>query len=99
MSSPGLGGYYGHTLVTDEDGYRDVEYQFRVLRRLQPRRWVVQLYSFLDGSPGRLAAYPEDFLLSDEVALYRDEETWLEWYAKYAQQSARRYRIKHGIEP
>lgn len=89
MSSPGLGGYFGHTFVRDESGRKRVEYQFRILRRLPPGRWVVQLFSFWDGAPNKLAAYTEDFLLGDDVALYRTEEIWREEYEK----AERRYQM------
>lgn len=91
-SSPGLSGFFGPTFVRDEHGHKRIEYQFRVVRRLPPRRWIVQLYSFLDGTPNNLAVYPEDFLIGDDVALYRDAETWREGYEK----SERRYRCVSG---
>jgi hypothetical protein len=89
MSSAGLSGYFGHTFVADENGHRRVQYQFRILRRLPPRRWIVEMYSFLDGTPNKLTIYPEDFLLGDDVALYRCEEIWRDEYSKAEQ----RYRM------
>jgi hypothetical protein len=90
MSSAGLSGYFGHTLVRDQNGHQRVQYQFRILRRLPPGRWVVQLFSFWDVTPTQLRAYAEDFLLSDDVALYRNEEIWRVEYEKAEQ----RYQIR-----
>jgi hypothetical protein len=87
MRTSGLSGYFGHTFVTDEHGHKRIQYQFRVVRRLPPNRWVVQFFSFWDGTPNKLGVYTEDFLLSDDVALYQTEEIWRVEYEK----SERRY--------
>jgi hypothetical protein len=95
-SAAGLSGYFGHTFVVDENGHRRVQYQFRIVRRLPQRRWVIELYSFWDGTPNKLAVYSEDFLLGDDVALYRNEEIWRVEYDKAEQ----RYRMlsKYGAK-
>ena len=96
MSSAGLSGYFGHTFVVDENGHRRVQYQFRVLRRLPPRRWICQMFSFLDGTPNKLTVYSEDFLLGDDVALYCSEEIWRTEYDKAEQRY--RWSSKHGAK-
>ena len=96
MSSPGLSGYFSHTFVVDENGHRRVQYQFRVLRCLPPRRWVVEFYSFWDGTPNKLSVYSEDFLLGDDVVLYRTDEIWREEYGKAEQRY--RWLSEHGAK-
>jgi hypothetical protein len=80
----GLIGFFGHTFTMDR-GHKRIQYQFRVVRAVPPDRWAVQLYSFMDGSPNKLEVYSESYLLSDEVALYPDAESWNEGYAKAEQ--------------
>ena len=92
MSTAGLSGYFGHTFITDENGHKRIQYQFRVVRRLPPGRWIVQFFSFWDGTPNKLGVYAEDYLLSDDVALYRTEEIWRAEYDK----AERRYRAMTG---
>jgi hypothetical protein len=87
MPSRGLSSFFGHRYVKDAAGRQRIENQFRILRRLPPGRWIVQLHSFCDGMPNRLAVYPENFLLSDDCALYPDEETRSAYY-----EGERRYR-------
>jgi hypothetical protein len=55
---------------------------------LPPRRWVVQFFSFLDGTPNKLGVYPESYLIGDDCALYQSEEIWRHEYEK----AERRYR-------
>jgi hypothetical protein len=77
----GLVGFFGHTFTIDR-GHKRIQYQFRVVRAVPPDRWAVQYYSFMDGSPNKLGFYTESYLLSDEVVLYPDAESWNEGYAK-----------------
>ena len=95
-SAAGLSGYFGHTFVADENGHRRVQYQFRVLRRLPPRRWICQMFSFLDGTPNKLTVYSEDFLLGTTLRSNRNEEIWRVEYDKAEQ----RYRMlsKYGAK-
>ena len=78
----GLVGFFGHTFTTDERGNRRIQYQFRVVRAVPPDRWAVQHYSFSDGSPMHLVFYSESYLMSDEVTLYPDAESWKEGYER-----------------
>ena len=93
----GLVGFLGHTFTIDR-GHKRIQYQFRVVRAVPPDRWAVQFYSFADGSPNKLAVYTESYLLSDDVALYPDAESWTEAYAKaeerYRYDSERRRRFE-----
>jgi hypothetical protein len=79
----GLVGFFGHT-YKDIEGEMRIQYQFRIIRPLSPDRWVVQLYSALDGTPNCLKVYSEDFLLGDAVNLYPDEDTWNWAYSAHA---------------
>jgi hypothetical protein len=48
----GLLGLFGHTLTPDEEGEPGaamIQYQFQVLRTMRGERYVVQLFSFMDG--------------------------------------------------
>jgi hypothetical protein len=78
----GLIGFYGHSYVV-RNGERQLQYQFRVVRALPPARWIVQLYSFFDGTPNQLAVYSEDFLFGENCALYPDAATWHAAYNDY----------------
>jgi hypothetical protein len=88
----GLVGFFGHTFTIDRGHkriqyqFRRIQYQFRVVRAVPPDRWTVQLYSFVDGTPNKLTVYTESYLLSDDVALYPDAESWTEGYAKAEEQ-------------
>jgi hypothetical protein len=44
---------------------------------MPPDRWVVQLFSFMDGRPTEVQVYPESFLLGDDVKLYAEHSEWL----------------------
>src|SRR5215204_2355987 len=69
----GLVGFFGHTYVDSDEvpGERRIQYQFEIIRPFPPDRWVVQLFSFWDGSPTELAVYTEEFLLGDAVQALR----------------------------
>jgi hypothetical protein len=79
----GLASFFGHTFTADEHGEQQIQYQFRIIRPMPPERWVVQLYSFMDGTPNRLAVYTETYLLGEQVALYPDAKTWNAGYDKH----------------
>jgi hypothetical protein len=53
-----------------------IQYQFRIVRRLPPDQYLVQFFSFIDGSPAELKAYSENFLLGDDVKLYPNHVDW-----------------------
>jgi hypothetical protein len=78
----GLVGFYGHTYV-NRNSKRELQFQFRVVRALPPDRWIVQFYSFFDGSPNKLGIFSESYLLGDDCALYPDAETWRAAYDDY----------------
>lgn len=87
----GLIGLFGHTYIDHEryDG-KAIQYQFLVIRQMPPDKWVVQLYSFMDGSPNVLKVYSESFPLSEGVKLYPDADTWNEAYQKWSDDCNRR---------
>lgn len=62
-------------------GETDIQFQFRILRPLPPDKWVVQYYSFMSGEPNKLGVYSEEYLLSNQCALYPDHEAWVNAYA------------------
>jgi hypothetical protein len=57
----GLIGLFGHTFAIDETGDKSVQFQFEIIRRLPPDRWVVQHFSFMDGRPTNVTVYPKAF--------------------------------------
>jgi hypothetical protein len=83
----GLSGLFGHTYIPDpegETGDKTIQYQFQILRRLGPDRWIVQLFSFLDGDATEVDVFPEAYLLSQDVKLYANQETWHWAFEKHA---------------
>ena len=75
-------GFFGHTLIEHEQKRKTIQYQFQIIRPLPPDRWVVQYFSFLDGSPTELAVYSESYLLGPDVKLYANQENWHEAHQK-----------------
>lgn len=61
----GLIGLWGHTF---KDG--EIEWQFRVVRRIGFNQYLVQLFSWLDGAPTNLATLAEKDLLGIRCKLY-----------------------------
>lgn len=80
----GMIGLFGHTYVVDPDNADStmIQYQFQIIRKMDGDRYVVQYFSFMDGSPTQVGVYPEDFLLGPDVKLYANDELWNEGYAK-----------------
>jgi hypothetical protein len=74
----GLVGFFGHSYIEDPDtpGQKMIQYQFRIVRKMDESRYVIQYYSFMDGSPNVLGVMAETELLGDTVRLYPDAETW-----------------------
>ena len=74
----GLVGFFGHTYIDDPKNLEDrmIQYQFRIIRKMDTGRYVIQYYSFMDGSPNALGVMTEAELLGDAVRLYPDAETW-----------------------
>jgi hypothetical protein len=73
----GLIGLLGHTF-TEQDGARRIKYQFEIIRRLPPDRYIVQLFSWLDGSTTNAHVMTEAELLGPDTVLYVTE---LDWHA------------------
>jgi hypothetical protein len=73
-----LVGLYGHTFIIDEQDIdkKMIQYQFQIIRRVPPDRWLVQLFSFVDGRPTQAQVYPESFILSEDVKLYILHDEW-----------------------
>jgi hypothetical protein len=88
----GLVGFYGHVWSPDPDDPRreTLRFQFRIIRRLDALRYVIQYYSMWDGSPNRLSAMSEDELLGDSVKLYPDADLWREIADRFSEMEARR---------
>ena len=71
----GLLGLLGHTF-TEEDGARRIKYQFEIIRCLPPDRYIVQLFSWLDGSTTNVHVMTETELLGPDIVLYATELDW-----------------------
>ena len=85
-----LVGFFGHTWVPDRmfpdetrENHEIIEFQFKIIRELSGARYVVQLFSFMDGRPTKLAIYDETFLLGADVTLYQTEQIWLNEYEMF----------------
>jgi hypothetical protein len=90
-----LSGLFGHTYVPDPElDDKVIRYQFEILRRLGHDRWIVQLFSWLDGDRTEVAVYPQAYLLSDDVKLYADKDAWHWAYEQEAKRLDYRRRCK-----
>lgn len=80
----GLIGLFGHGYITDPDDADAVmiQYQFKILRKMDSNRYVVQYFSFMDGSPTRVGVYSEAELLGDTIKLYATTASWNDAYEK-----------------
>ena len=76
----GLIGLFGHFWIDDPEnaGERMIQFIFRIIRKLEGERYVVQYYSYLDGGPAAVGVHPEAELLGRNVRLYADKEVWIE---------------------
>jgi hypothetical protein len=72
----GLIGLFGHAYVADEHVGRTIQYQFEIIRRMEGDRYVIQYFSFLDGSPTNVSVMTEAELLGPDVRLYATTELW-----------------------
>jgi hypothetical protein len=74
----GLVGFFGHVWGPDLDnpGEETIRFQFQIIRKLDATRYVIQYYSFWDGTPNNLGVMPEADLLGDNVKLYPSAELW-----------------------
>jgi hypothetical protein len=82
----GLIGLLGHTF-TEQDGARRIQYQFEIIRRLPPDRYVVQLFSWFDGSTTNVNVMTEAELLGQNTELYATELDWQTAYEKDCQRN------------
>jgi hypothetical protein len=88
----GLIGLFGHTYVPDIERPNEtrIQWQFEIIRRMRGDRYVVQLFSWMDGSPTEVKVMTEADLLGPDVRLYATIEQWNIAYEKEA--SRHRYR-------
>jgi hypothetical protein len=96
----GLIGLFGHTYIADpnDPDKTTIQYQFKVIRRMHGERYVVQMFSFWDGSPTGVRVYAETELLGPDVKLYATEELWREGAEKHLERRrARRERPRLSI--
>ena len=88
----GLIGLFGHAYISDPDHPSEqmIQYQFRVIRKMEGDRYVVQYFSFQDGSPTCVGVYHETELLGPTVKLYANRELWLDAYETESPRAWRR---------
>jgi hypothetical protein len=79
----GLIGLFGHTYFDGVDGDPALRWQFQIIRRMRGDRYVVQLFSFMDGEPTEVTVLTEAELLGPHVKLYATRELWHLGYEKY----------------
>jgi len=58
MTGEGFGGLWAHSL--DKDG--KIDRQIRILRQARPGAWLVQNYSWIDGTPTTISVVTESCL-------------------------------------
>ena len=80
----GLIGLFGHTYVPDPDDPQAsmIQFQFEIIRKLEGARYVIQYFSFFDGTETNLGVLPEAELLGPNVKLYATAELWNLGYEK-----------------
>lgn len=67
----GLVGLWGHEF---KDGR--IEYQFRIIRRLDATNYAIQFYEFMFGEASNIESRTWEFLLSSNCKLYPDSDAW-----------------------
>jgi hypothetical protein len=74
----GLIGLFGHTYIDDPDkpSVKMIQFQFRIIRKMEGDRYVIQYFSWLDGSATKVGVMPEAELLGESVKLYANAELW-----------------------
>lgn len=87
----GLVGLFGHTLVPIEEvpGRKEIQFQFKIIRKLEGQRYLVQYFSYMTGGPTNLGVYAEDVLVGEDVKLYATEELWREADQKSAEYASK----------
>ena len=93
----GLLDLFGHTHVSDPegaDGDRMIQYQFKIIRRMHGDRYVIQYFSFMDGTPTNVGVMTEAELLGSTVTLYATAELWNVGYEKEAERRKWRRRLQ-----
>lgn len=97
MSAPleGLVGLFGHTYIPDPENAdeRIIQYQFRIVRKMEGERYVVQYYSCWDGDPTSVGVYSEAELLGPNVRLYLHDVLWRDAFTEENERWARRRRV------
>lgn len=91
----GLLDLFGHTYVPDPegtDGALVIQYQFKIIRGMKGDRYVVQYFSFWDGTPTNVGVMTEAELLGPTVKLYATAELWNVGYEKEAARRSSRRR-------
>ena len=82
----GLRGLFGHTYEPDPDdpdGLPRIQYQFEIIREVPGSRYVVQLFSWVDGSPTEVRVMSEAEVLDHPtVRLYATQSDWHWAYEK-----------------
>ena len=71
-SGKNLLGMFGHTI--NKHGF--IEWQFSIEKEISFNRYLVQLYSWWDGSPTEVKALGEYKLLGPRCKLYLTREDW-----------------------
>jgi hypothetical protein len=89
----GLIDLFGHLYTPDDTGGKMIEYQFKIIRKLDGGRYVVQYFSFWDGGPTNLGVMKESELLGPDVKLYATAELWNAAYEK----DSYRQRARRGV--
>lgn len=81
----GLIGLFGHTYAEAEenpDWGPVVQRQFEIIREVKRDRYLVQYFSWIDGSPVEVGVMPESEVLGSSVKLYSTREDWVWAYEK-----------------
>jgi hypothetical protein len=80
----GLVDFFGHTYCTDPDDAERmmIQYQFKIIRKMDDARYVIQYFSFWDGGPTNLGVMTEAELLGESVKLYATAAAWNDAHEK-----------------
>jgi hypothetical protein len=84
VEAEGLIGLFGHTYIPDPQNAERLalQYQFKIIRKMEGNRYVVQYFSFMDGDPTNVGVCQESELLGPNVKLYATEQLWRAGYEK-----------------
>lgn len=76
----GFVGMWGHTFTED----KEIQWQFKIIRVLNPDAYVCQLYSWMDGEPTNCETITTTVLIND-CKLYADNGQMLVAYEKHCE--------------